>query len=152
MAELNGRELLSEWRKLTDSMLASTTSIGGRAEAPRRLLEPMQRRLELVQEVLEREEGLRRQLTSRLVAPVDSVFDLLEENAEALRKQAEALETAVHALKETAGRVRKQAELFDRMIVTLREPAERAKAATGLEPRVRRRDRPDLRRANSAER
>lgn len=143
MAELNGRDLLGEWRKLMDSMVASVTSAGGRAEVPRRLLEPMQRQLELVQDLLERERSLQRQLMSRLVAPVDSIFDLLEENAEALRRQAEALETAGHALEETAGRVKKQAELVDRMLATLRSPAERAKAAAGLELRARKRDSPN---------
>ena len=127
-----------------DSMVASVTS-GGGTEVPRRLLEPMQRQLELVQDLLERERRLQRQLMSRLVAPFDSIFDLLEENAETLRKQAEALETAGHALEETAGRVKKQAELVDRMLATLRAPAERAKAAAGLELRVRKRDSPSSR-------
>jgi len=132
--------LLAEWRRLMDSLVASAASLGGRAELPRRLLEPMQRQLELVQEVLERERRLQKQLAGRLIAPVDATFDLLEENGLMLRRQAEALETAGHALQETARLVKRQAELFDRTIGVLREPAERAKVAAGLERRVRKRD------------
>ena len=150
MAELSGRELLGEWRKLMDSVVASAASVGGRSELPRRLLEPMQRQLELVQEVFERERRLQRQLAGRLVAPVDSIFDLLEENGLMLRRQAEALETAGRALEETAGLVKSQAELFDRTIGALREPAERAKAAAGLDRRVRNERRSRSRRGGSA--
>jgi hypothetical protein len=148
--ELSGRELLAEWRKLMDSVIASAASVGGRAELPRRLLEPMQRQLEIVQEVFERERRLQKQLAGRLIAPVDSIFDLLEENGLMLRRQAEALETAGRALEETAGLVKRQAELFDRTISALREPTERAKAAAGLDRRVRKSGSRESRRGGSA--
>ncbi len=150
MPELSGRELLAEWRRLMDSVIASAASVGGRAELPRRLLEPMQRQLEIVQEVFERERRLQKQLAGRLIAPVDSIFDLLEENGLMLRRQAEALETAGRALEETAGLVKRQAELFDRTISALREPTERAKAAAGLDRRVRQSGSRESRRGGSA--
>ena len=150
MPELSGRELLAEWRRLMDSVIASAASVGGRAELPRRLLEPMQRQLEIVQEVFERERRLQQQLAGRLIAPVDSIFDLLEENGLMLRRQAEALETAGRALEETAGLVKRQAELFDRTISALREPTERAKAAAGLDRRVRQSGSRESRRGGSA--
>jgi hypothetical protein len=148
--ELSGRELLAEWRRLMESVVASAASVGGRAELPRRLLEPMQRQLELVQEVLERERRLQKQLAGHLIAPVDATFDLLEENGLILRRQAEALETAGHALQETARLVKRQAELFDRTIGVLGEPAERAKVAAGLDRRVRKSDDLESRRGGSA--
>ena len=86
-----------------DSVVASAVSVGGRTELPRQLLEPMQRQLELVQEVIERERRLQKQLAGQLLAPVDAVFDLLQESGLMLRRQAEALETAGRALEETAG-------------------------------------------------
>jgi hypothetical protein len=135
--ELSGRELLDEWRKLMDSVVSSAPSVGGRAELPRQLLEPMQRQLELVQEVIERERNIQKQLAGHLLAPVDAIFDLLEETGLMLRRQAEALEAAGRALEETAGLVKSQAELFERTIGALREPAERARAAAGLDRRVR---------------
>jgi hypothetical protein len=137
MPELSGRELLREWQKLMDSVVASATSVAGRAELPKQLVEPMQRQLELVQEVIERERRLQRQLTGHLVAPVDAVFDLLEESGSMLRGQAEALEAAGRALEETSGLIKSQAELFERTIGMLRQPTELAKAAAGLDRRQR---------------
>ena len=133
MTELSGRDLLREWQKLMDSMVGSAASIAGRSELPQQLLAPMQRQLELVQEVIERERRLQRELTGRALAPVDAVFDLLEETGTTLRRQAEALAAAGRALEETAGLVQTQADLFERTIATLRQPAELAKAAAGIE-------------------
>ena len=129
-----------------DSMVVTAASAGSRAELPRQLVEPMQRQLELVQEVLERERRLQKQLTGRLLSPVDAIFDLLEESGLMLRRQAEALEAAGRALGDTAGLVKKQAELFDRTIGALREPTELAKAAAGLERRPRKKAAPKSRR------
>jgi hypothetical protein len=118
-----------------DSMIASAASTAGRSGLPGDLLGAMQRQLELVQEVIERERRLQKELTGRLVAPIDAVFDLLEETGATLRRQAEGLEAAGRALEETAGLMTRQAELFERTIGTLRQPAELAKAATGLDRR-----------------
>jgi hypothetical protein len=148
MSELSGRELLGEWRRVMDSVVASASAAG--EELPRRLLEPMQRQLELVQDVLERERRLQRQVAGRLFAPADSIFDLLEQNGRMLRSQAEGLEAAGRALEQTAGLVKRQAELFDRTITALREPTERAKAAAGLERRVRNSGDRESRRGGSA--
>ena len=100
----------------------------------------MQRQLELVQDVIERERSLQMRLAARLLAPVDAVFDLLEESGLMLRSQAEALEAAGRALEQTAGLMKTQAELFDRTIAVLREPAELAREAAGLDRRVRKGD------------
>ncbi len=137
MPERSGRDLLNEWRRLMEGMVASAASLGGRAELPRALVDPMQRQLELLEEVIDRERRLQRQVTGRLVAPFDVIFDLLEENGLMLRRQAEALEAAGHALQDAAGLVKTQAELFERTIGVLRQPTELAKAAAGLERRQR---------------
>lgn len=137
MPDLSGLDLLGEWRKAMSTLLGSAAGVGQRAELPRQLLEPMQRQLELVQEVIERERALQRDLAGRLLAPVDAIFDLLEESGRMLRRQAEALEAAGRALEDTAALVLTQAELFERAITTLREPAELVKQAAGLERRPR---------------
>jgi chromosome condensin MukBEF complex kleisin-like MukF subunit len=135
-----GLELLGEWRKAMNSLVSSAASeVTNRAEIPRQLLEPMQRQIELVQEVIERERNLQRELAGRVIAPVDAIFNMLEETGVMLRKQAETLEAAGRALEETAGLVKTQAELFDRTIGVLREPTELAKVAAGLERRPKRR-------------
>lgn len=133
--DLSGRELLGEWRKLMDSVVASATSVGGRTEIPRQLLEPMQRQIELLQEVIERERALQRRIAGRVLAPVDAIFDLVEESGQVLRRQAEALEAAGRALEDTARLVKTQAELFEHAVGALREPTELAKVAAGLERR-----------------
>ena len=137
MTDLGGRELLREWRKLMDSVVDSAASVAGRGELPQKLLEAMQHQLQLVEEVIEREKGLQRDLAARLAAPVDAVLDLLEESGATLRSQAEALESAGRALEETATLMKGQAELFEGTIARLREPAELAKAVAGLERRDR---------------
>ena len=137
MPDLSGRELLREWQKAMNSIVASAASAGGAAGVPRQLLEPMQRQLELVQELIEREQQLRKQLAGRLLAPVDAIFDLLEQSGQMLRSHAEALETAGQALEETARLANIQAELFERTVATMREPTELAKGAIGLERRER---------------
>ena len=139
--DLSGRELLGEWRRLMDSVVASAASVGGRAEIPRQLLEPMQRQVQLLQEVIERERALQKQIAGAVLAPVDAIFDLVEESGSVLRQQAEALEAAGRALEDTARLVKTQAELFERAVGALREPTELAKAAAGLERRTPKRTR-----------
>jgi hypothetical protein len=141
MPELSGRELLDEWRQVMDSVIASATSAAGRAELPRELLKATQRQLELVQQVVERERGLQGDLVARVVAPIDAVFDLLEETGVTLRRQAEALESAGRALEETAGLMKHQAERFERTIGALRQPSDLAKAAAGVKRRPRKQSR-----------
>jgi hypothetical protein len=132
MPELSGQELLGEWRKVMDSLISSAASVGGGTEITRQLLEMMQRQLEVVQEVIERERRLQKRLAGVALAPMDAIFDLLQAHGVTLRAQAEALQTAGRALEETAGLVKNQAELFERTIAALREPAERAKSVAGI--------------------
>jgi len=120
-----------------DSVVDSAASVAGRGELPQKLLEAMQHQLKLVEDVIERERGFQKELATRLAAPVDAVFDLLEESGATLRRQAEALESAGRALEETATLMKRQAELFEGTIVRLREPAELAKSLAGLERRDR---------------
>lgn len=143
MPDLSGRDLLSEWRKLMDSLLESAAAMGTRSDLGRQLIEPMQRQLELVAEIVERERRLQRQVASRLLAPVDAVLDLLQESGEMLRRQAEALDAAGRALEESAAVVKAQAELLQRTIGLMREPSRLAREVAGVE---RRPDRPSPRR------
>lgn len=140
MSELGNRELLREWRKVMDSIVASAASVGGRSDLARQLVEPMQRQFELVQELIDRERRMQNELAGRLLGPVEAAFDLLEETGQLLRRQAEALEAAGRALEDTAGLALTQAELFERTIAKLRKPADSARAVAGLEPRARKSD------------
>lgn len=99
---------------------------------PRQLVEPMQRQIQLVEELLERERRLQGEIVGRVTAPIDAVFDLLEESAAMLGKQADALEAAGTALGETARLMKRQADLFERTVSTLRTPTKAAKAIAGV--------------------
>lgn len=135
MPELSGRELLNEWRRVMETVIASAASVTGRSELPREFLSATQRQLELLQDVIERERTLQGALAGRVFAPIDVIFDLLEETGSTLRRQAETLETAGAALEETAGLVKRQAELFERTVSVLRQPSELVKGAAGVERR-----------------
>lgn len=118
-------------------MIATAASLAGRADLPRQVVEPMQRQLKLLQEVVERERRMQRELATLLVAPIDAVFDLLEESGATLRRQAKALQLAGHALEQTAGLMLGQAELLEQTVTTMRQPAELAKAVAGIPRRPR---------------
>lgn len=137
MPELSASELLHEWRRLMDAVVASAASVTEHSELPRQLLEQGQRQLELVQEIVERERRMQRELTDRLLAPVDAVFDLLERSGAMLHQQADTLGSAGRALEETARLMKSQAELFEKTISTLREPVEFVKTSAGPAPRSR---------------
>ena len=132
VSELNGRELLEEWRGVMESLLASAGAVTGRPEISHELLGAMHRQLELMQQVLDRERQLQRELASRVAAPFDAAFDLLEQTGASLRGQAEALASAGQALQDTARLIETQADLFERAIGVLRQPSELAKSAAGL--------------------
>jgi hypothetical protein len=135
--ELSGSEFVREWRNLMDAMVAAVASITGRQEVPAQIVEPMQRQLELVQQLIERERRLQAEIADRLLAPTDVAFELLEQSGTTARRQAEALEAAGDALRETASLMKSQAELFEQTIGKLRAPADVARSALGAQPRSR---------------
>jgi hypothetical protein len=135
------RDLLREWREFLDSAAATALSATERAGVPRQLLDAMQRQVDLVQDLVERERRLQRDVAGRLIAPFDAAFDLLEGTGATLRRQAEALGAAGRALEETAGLMQGQAELFERTVAALRQTTDLARAASGLERPARRDER-----------
>src|SRR5688572_18332083 len=69
MPESGGDDLLQRWQTAMQSLVSSATSLAGRSEVPHQLLAPMQRQLELVQEVVERERRVQQELLERTLAP-----------------------------------------------------------------------------------
>jgi hypothetical protein len=104
---------------------------------PKQLLGPLQRQAELIQDVLERERRVQRDVLGHVFAPFDAVFDLLEQSGATFRRQAEALEQAARALEETAVLMKAQAEIFERGVKAVREPTDLARSAAGLEKRTK---------------
>ena len=103
MADQDGRDLTGDWRRLAESLAASAASAAGNSKIPKDIVRVSQRQLELLQEVLERERRLRGDVAGMVTAPLDALFDLMEETGTTLRLQAEAIESAGRALEETAG-------------------------------------------------
>ncbi len=131
MPNLGGHDLLREWQ----AAIGTLASAAGRSSAvPRQLLAPLQRQIELVEQVLERERRLQRDLLTRAFAPLDALFDLLEQSAGALRSQSAALSESARALEQAAEMMQVQAKPFERTIGVLREPEEIVKRTAGLSP------------------
>ena len=133
MADQGGRDL-TEWRRLAESLAASAASAAGNSTIPKDLMRVSQRQVELLQEVIQRERSRQGELAGIVTAPINALFDLLEETGATLRLQAEALAAAGHALEETATLMSRQAERFERTVGALRQPAELAKKAAGAKP------------------
>jgi methyl-accepting chemotaxis protein len=117
-------DLTREWKAALHAVLTAAT----RSEVPHALLAPIERQVELVEELVERAFG-----------PFDAVFDLLEQSGAAMRQQAEALSESARALEQAAELMRVQAELFERTVHTVRQPAEMAKGVARLGGHTRRR-------------
>lgn len=94
----------------------------------------LHRQADLVQEVLGRERRLQRELLTRAFAPLDSIFDVLEQSGAAMREEAEAIEHAARALEQAAALMKTQAELYERAVHVLREPSRLVESAVGLGP------------------
>jgi hypothetical protein len=131
----DGKDILREWQDAMQSIVGAAKGATGRTELPKALLTPMQRQLELLQVVVERERTIQGDLVGHLLGPIDAVFDLLEESGKTFRAQADALEEASAALKQTAALMQTQAEIYEGTIRTLREPANLARRAAGAKPR-----------------
>jgi hypothetical protein len=132
-----GRDLLHDWQDAMQSIVSAAKGAAGGSELPKAMLAPMQRQLELVQEVVERERKLQGEVFGRLLDPIDAVFDLLEESGKTFRAQADALEEASAALGQTAKLMQTQAEIYEGTINALREPANLARRAAGAKPKQR---------------
>jgi hypothetical protein len=125
MSDGGGLDLLRDWQSAMTSVI------------PKQLLGPLKRQTDLIGDVLERERKLQREVLGHVFAPLDAVFDLLEQSGATIRQQAEALEQAARALEDTAVLMKGQAELFERSIKAIREPADLARSAAGLEKRAK---------------
>jgi hypothetical protein len=133
----DGRDVLREWQDAMQSIATTARGAAGRSELPKALLAPMQRQLELLQEVVERERNLQGEVFGHLLGPIDAVFDLLEESGKTFRAQADALEQASAALEQTAKLMQTQAEIYESTIQALREPADLARRIAVGKPKQR---------------
>jgi hypothetical protein len=133
MPDLDPRDLLRDWQAAVQSLVESAASATGQRELPRHVLAATQRQLELMEELLHREQRAQRELAARAFAPLDAVFDLLEQSGTALRRQAEALKESARATEQAAAMIEVQADVFERALHVLRQPSKLAKSVAGVE-------------------
>ena len=130
MADHRAQHLVQQWQTAMEAVI---NGAAGRVDLPQPLATLLERQIALVQEVIEREQRLQRDVLSRAFEPLDAVFDLFEESAVALGEQADALQASARALEHAAELMRVQSELSGRAIATLRSPARLAKRVGGVE-------------------
>ena len=140
MSDSGGLDLLRDWQSAMQSVI------------PKQLLGPLQRQAELIQDVLERERRVQRELLGYVFAPFDAVFDLLEKSGATFRQQAEALEQAARALEDTAVLMKAQAEIFEAGVRAIREPADLARSVAGVEKRPAKKTSPAKKKSSSRKR
>jgi hypothetical protein len=140
MSEPGGRELLTEWRSVMESIVSSAAAAAGRTEIAGDVVRASQRQLEMLQELVDAQQRLQGNVLGGLLAPVEAVFDLLQESGATLRKQAESMESAGRALQDTSALMKQQAELFERMIGIMRQPTDMARSAAKGARRARKPD------------
>jgi len=134
--EISPRDVTRELQATLRSLSRAVTSVAG-GDTARELVAPLRRQTELFQEMIDAERRLQREVAGRVLAPLDAVFDLLEESGKTFRAQAEALEQASAALAQTAKLMQTQAEIYEGTIGALREPTALARRVAGAKPKQR---------------
>jgi hypothetical protein len=99
-----GRDLLSEWRQVMETVISGAAAAAGRSDIPRDMVRASQRQLELIQQLVENE----RRRVDVVFGPAQAAFDLLADSGATLRKQAEAMESAGQALQDTTREGRRE--------------------------------------------
>jgi DNA anti-recombination protein RmuC len=104
-------DLLSAWQDAIRQLGRATSSLTG---APAELLE----------QAMRRQADFEKELAGRMLAPVGTVIEALEQAAEAMHTQAEAFAAASKAFKQAGELVEVQAQMLDRTTQALKAPAE----------------------------
>jgi hypothetical protein len=98
----------------------------------RQLIAPLQRQAEVFEQALRRQAEFEAQLGRRLLAPMESVVELLDQTPAAMRAQAQAFEAAALSFKQAAEVLEAQAAVMERAISTIRLPTDLLKSIGGL--------------------
>lgn len=116
-------DLLRAWESairelggVASALVHGSTEVGGQLTAP------LQRQAELLEQIMQRQLELERELIAAMTAPARTVLDLSAQTAEAMTEQARAFRSASQALGQAAELLERQAELFRTAVGTLRDP------------------------------
>jgi hypothetical protein len=114
-----------------ESVVAAVASVPGGSAVGRQLLEPLTQQTELLRQAVEQQQRIQAQLVERAFAPVDAIFDLLENTGAMMREQAEALHQAAQGVERAAEVTRMQAELFEGATRAARLPSDAVRSVAG---------------------
>jgi hypothetical protein len=120
MAGAGDRDLLGEWHRAVQQAMAAAASPFLDADQIGRLMAPQ---AELLQTLLDQQDAFRAELVERMLAPLERFGDLLDEVAEPMRRQVQAIQDAAAALERVAAMLDEQLALVDRARVAWRERA-----------------------------
>jgi hypothetical protein len=104
-------DLLSAWQEAIRQL--------GRATAP--LTGPP---VELLEQVMRRQVDFEKEMVGRMLAPVNTVIEALEQTSSAMHAQAQAFQAAAKAFKQAGELVEVQATMLERTTQALKAPAE----------------------------
>jgi hypothetical protein len=110
-------DLLSAWQEAIRQL--------GRATAP--LTGPP---VELLEQVMRRQVDFEKEMVGRMLAPVSTVIDALEQTSSAMHAQAQAFQAAATAFKQAGDLVEVQAKMLERTTQALKAPAELVRAVS----------------------
>jgi DNA anti-recombination protein RmuC len=103
-------DLLSAWQDAIRQLGRATGALAGPPA-------------ELLEQAMRRQVEFEKELVGRMLAPVNTVIEALEQTADAMHTQAEAFAAASKAFKQAGELVEVQAEMLERTTQALRAPA-----------------------------
>jgi DNA anti-recombination protein RmuC len=115
-------DLLSAWQDAIRQLGRATTSLTGPPA-------------ELLEQAMKRQAEFEQELVGRMLAPVGTVIDALEQTSSAMHAQAEAFQAAAKAFKQAGELVEVQAKMLERTTQALRAPAELVRSVSGEKKR-----------------
>ena len=86
---------------------------------------------ELLEQAMRRQVEFEKELMGRMLAPVGTVIEALEQTSEAMHAQAQAFAAAATAFKRAGELVELQAEMLERATSALKAPADIVRAVRG---------------------
>ena len=111
-------DLLKAWQDAIRQLGRATTSL---AAPPAELLE----------QAMRRQVEFEKELMGRMLAPVGTVIEALEQTSDAMHAQAQAFSAAAKAFKQAGELVELQAQMLERTTQALRAPADMVRAVRG---------------------
>jgi DNA anti-recombination protein RmuC len=111
-------DLFSAWQDAIRQLGKATASLTGPTA-------------DLLEQVMRRQADFERELVGRMLAPVGTVIDALEQTSSAMHAQAEAFSAASKAFKQAGELVEVQAKMLERTTQALKVPAELVRSVSG---------------------